>query len=380
MARAEDAEDAEGAGLPGAENLRVAAADPSDFWPSSGFGLLQRDARSWLVPTDAWLARFLARPELALVPESCPGETALHQALQVAPRQPVSQAQLQALADEDVRANYRLFLGFRDRLLQAGTLEGCYLALFRQGVTDTPPLFIDILAQAIVRNVLDGCREALVARAGELLFRAQRISTEGGQVLAGDREVLDMLNETGGFGDLGRLLAQAQAPLRSMRLDVLGPDNEPDYWAADQRHRHLLDLRHELHQDLGHGIHFTLKNARSGLQALALVLERWVAHLLGVEVQIEPLASVDDTQWRWHLGLDVQSTALLNDLYLGMDVEPARMQRLISLFRLRFAHPQEMRADVAGKPVYLGLAMDEAQVLKLKPQNLVLNLPLAREV
>ena len=292
----------------------------------------------------------------------------------------MSQAQLQALADEDVRANYRLFLGFRDRLLQAGTLEGCYLALFRQGVTDTPPLFIDILAQAIVRNVLDGCREALVARAGELLFRAQRISTEGGQVLAGDREVLDMLNETGGFGDLGRLLAQAQAPLRSMRLDVLGPDNEPDYWAADQRHRHLLDLRHELHQDLGHGIHFTLKNARSGLQALALVLERWVAHLLGVEVQIEPLASVDDTQWRWHLGLDVQSTALLNDLYLGMDVEPARMQRLISLFRLRFAHPQEMRADVAGKPVYLGLAMDEAQVLKLKPQNLVLNLPLAREV
>jgi hypothetical protein len=35
---------------------------------------------------------------------------------------------------------------------------------------------------------------------------------------------------------------------------------------------------------------------------------------------------------------------------------------------------------VAGIPVYLGLAMDEAQVLKLKPQNLVLNLPLARQV
>jgi hypothetical protein len=380
MARAEDAEDAEGAGLPGAENLRVAAADPSDFWPSSGFGLLQRDARSWLVPTDAWLARFLARPELALVPESCPGETALHQALQVAPRQPVSQAQLQALADEDVRANYRLFLGFRDRLLQAGTLEGCYLALFRQGVTDTPPLFIDILAQAIVRNVLDGCREALVARAGELLFRAQRISTDGGQVLAGDREVLDMLNETGGFGDLGRLLAQAQAPLRSLKLDVLGADNEADYWAADQRHRHLLDLRHELHQDLGHGIHFRLKNARSGLQALALVLERWVAHLLGVEVRIEPLARVDDTQWRWHVGLDAQSTALLNDLYQGVEVDPARMQRLVSLFRLRFTQPQEMRADLAGKPVYLGLAMNDEQVVRLKPQNLLLNLPLARKV
>ena len=97
-----------------------------------------------------------------------------------------------------------------------------------------------MLAQAIVRNALDGCREALVARAGEMLFRAQRISTEGGQVLAGDREALDMLNETGGFGDLGRLLAQAQAPLRSLKLEVLSPDNEVDYWAADQRHRHLL--------------------------------------------------------------------------------------------------------------------------------------------
>ena len=149
-----------------------------DFWPSSGFHLLQRNARGWLVPTDAWLARFLTRPELALVDESCAAEQALHQELHQAPRMPVSETRLLALADADVRTNYRLFLGFRDRVLQAGTLEACYLALFRQGITDTPPLFIDVLAQAIVRNALDGCREALVARAAELLFRAQRISTE----------------------------------------------------------------------------------------------------------------------------------------------------------------------------------------------------------
>jgi hypothetical protein len=104
-----------------------------------------------------------------------------------------------------------------------------------------------------------------------------------------------------------------------------------------------------------------------------------VAHLLGVEVHIESLPRIEDAQWRWHVGLDATATALLNDLYQGVDVEPARLQRLISLFRLQFAHPQEMRADVAGKPVYLGLAMNDEQVVRLKPQNLLLNLPLARE-
>jgi hypothetical protein len=37
-----------------------------------------------------------------------------------------------------------------------------------------------------------------------------------------------------------------------------------------------------------------------------------------------------------------------------------------------------MRAELAGKPVYLAMAMDEQKRLKLKPQNLLLNLPLAR--
>ena len=35
-----------------------------------------------------------------------------------------------------------------------------------------------------------------------------------------------------------------------------------------------------------------------------------------------------------------------------------------------------MRADVAGKPVYLGLMMNGDGVVRLKPQNLLINLPL----
>jgi len=36
-----------------------------------------------------------------------------------------------------------------------------------------------------------------------------------------------------------------------------------------------------------------------------------------------------------------------------------------------------MRQDIAGRPVYLALAMDEENVVRMKPQNLLLNLPTA---
>ena len=105
-----------------------------------------------------------------------------------------------------------------------------------------------------------------------------------------------------------------------------------------------------------------------------------VQHFLGVAVSIEPVQKVDDPAWRWHVGLDVTATALLNDLYQGIELDTKRQQQLISLFKLRFANPDDMRADVRGKTVYLGLAMNEQGLLKLKPQNLLLNLPLVQEV
>jgi hypothetical protein len=33
--------------------------------------------------------------------------------------------------------------------------------------------------------------------------------------------------------------------------------------------------------------------------------------------------------------------------------------------------------DIAGRPIYLGMAMTTDNVLRLKPQNLLVNLPLA---
>ncbi len=348
-----------------------------EYWTSSGFAQLQPTERGWLQPTDDYLRLFLARPELALVEESCEAERALHQSLLNSPARLVPPTELARVQDEDARANFRLFLGFRDALLSAGTLEAYYLQLFQTGSVNIPPLFVDLMAQAIARNVLGPEPDALQARAAEMLFRTQRVSVQDGHILAGDRDTLDMLNETGGLGALGRMLVQNNVALTEQHIEVLSDANAECYWNSSERYRWLLDLTHEVNQDLSHGLVLRMTRARSGLKALARVLERWVLHFLGVAVVIEPLPKVEDAAWRWHIGLDAQASALLNDLYEGNPIDDARMGRLISLFRLRFENPLEMRSDVAGKSVYLGLAMARDGVLKMKPQNLLINLPLA---
>ena len=88
--------------------------------------------------------------------------------------------------------------------------------------------------------------------------------------------------------------------------------------------------------------------------------------------------AIDDERWVWHVGLDAEASGLLNDLYNHVEIDDARLSRLLCLFRLEFADPADMRPAIAGRPVYLAMAMDDGQRLKLKPQNLLLNLPLAR--
>lgn len=361
-----------------------------DIWPGAGHAHLALDDKGWLRPTPAYIAHWLARPELALVAESCKAEHRLHRALQADPLRPVSAAELQALRDPDVRESYGHALTLRDGLLRAGSLEGWLLALFRSGHITVPPLFIDSVVQVIAQQLLisdgEGHSDALSWRAAELFFRQQSVTVEQGRVLAADSAMLVSAQETQGLGELGRLLTQAQAPVKPLQLRVLDYDDEtaPRYWAdaaqSDFRSSLLLDLTHTVQRDIGDGIHFTMTAARSGLKPLAALMARWVQHLLGVAVHVEPLPRVNDPHWRWHVGLDAEASVLLDDLYAGRDVEPERQARLISLFRLTFDQPAEMRADVAGRPVYLGLMSNAAQRLRMKPQNLLLNLPLARAV
>lgn len=355
----------------------------SSAWTTCGYALLQPNERGWLQPTPDYWRLWLERPELALVEESCAAEQRLHAALMKDPTRPVKPAELKALADADVQHNYRHFLNLRDAVQAAGSLEAAYAGFFKAGAVQLPPLFLDLMVQAMVCHLLQDTADVWQWRAAEMLFRRQRVSVQDGRVLAGDSEVLDMNHETGGLGAIGRLLKENSAALPVVNLQVLNDENTVRYQqslAGAGRFNFLLDLTHEVQRELPHGLTLTMTRAQSGLKALAQVLEKWVQHLVGAEVQIQAESRVDDAAWRWHVGLDAEATQLLNDLYEGRDVPAERQRRLISLFRLRFQDPQHMRADVQGKPVYLGLAMTADGLVKLKPQNLLLNLPLARPV
>ena len=334
-----------------------------DYWQSSGYRLLACDASGQLVLTDDFLRDLLMRPELAPIDSSCVAEIELHALLLQAPRQEVRPEALAQLCDPDAAENYAIWLRFRARLLAAPTLEAAYSSLFQDGSVDVPPALVQQLTQVLVRHVLGEAASAMEARAAEMLFRTQKISIqETGAVMAADDETVARQAASGGFGALGELLKRGGIPLRSAELDVLGAEHAEAYWSRSEQY----DLVVSLNRD------------QPALEALCRVLEKWIAHFLGVGVRIRSDHEIVDAHWVWHVGLDAQASSILNDLYAGNEVDEARMRRLLCLFRLEFEDPGEMLSEVAGRPVYLAMAMDEQERFKLKPQNLLLNLPVAR--
>jgi hypothetical protein len=333
-----------------------------DFWPSCGYRLLEsRDGA--LIVTDDFLRSLFMRPEVAPITESCDHELKLHDALMKEPRRAVSAAETLLMKDADAQSNYRVMLKFRDRLLAAPTLEAAYVNLFKGDGVDVPPLFVFQLTEIFLRHILTNDADPLEARMAECLFRVQKISVhEDGAVMAADDEAIEMYAETGGFGSLGELLKKQNTPTRSIDLDVLAADNKDAYWERDERHDFAVSLN----------------RGQPALDAFMRVLEKWVKQFLGVDVEIKHRREIDDKHWAWHVGMDAVASSVLNDLYNNNAVDEAHMNRLLCLFELRFKNPSDMRQSIAGKPVYLAIAMDADNKLKIKPQNLLLNLPLNR--
>jgi hypothetical protein len=326
-----------------------------DFWLSCGHHLLDRDGGGGLLVTDEFLKAYLARPELAPPPEACVVERTLHAALLAVPRRPVEVADISAIADSDARENWAVMIALRNVLLAHKTIEAAYLHLVRHGVGKIPPLFLNQLVHVILRNVLDGCEDAAMLRAAELFFRPQRLTTYDGLLIAADEETVAGAH------------AQSASPLVSMlglpaeaEIDILNDDNAMSYWERSDMFDMALDL----------------SAGRRGLAALGDVIERWVAHLLSLKVEVEPVLETNEIDLTWYLGLDAEATSIGDALWNGEQLDQTTASRMIGLYRLTI-HDADIVLDKAkGEPIYLMLATTLDGALRMKPQNLVTGLPI----
>jgi hypothetical protein len=321
-----------------------------DFWLSCGHHLLDIGEGGGLVVTDEFLKVYFARPELAPPPEACVVEKTLYAALIAEPRRPVDADEIAAIADADARENWTMMVAFRDHLLRHPTLEAAYIALIREGTGRTPPLFINQLVHVILRNILDECDDPWILRAAETFFRPQRITVHEGALLAADEEIIAGDNP----GQVSPLVGMLGLET-STQIDILGDGNASEYFERSDRHDFALDM----------------SAGRAGHHALARVIERWVRHLLNIEVEVEALTEVQDAKFTWYVGLDAEGTKIGDLLWNGDALDEATAGRVAALYRLNVRKP-----DRAGEPVYLILAVTQDKVLRLKPQNLVTGLPL----
>jgi hypothetical protein len=326
-----------------------------DFWISSGHHLTERSEGGGLVATDGFLKLWLARPEMMPPPEACAAERVLHARLLAEPRLPVEPDWIAGLADPDARENWTVFLAFRDRLLAHPTLEAVYLDLARRGTGGTPPMFMEQLVHVILRGILDGETDAHVLRAGELLFRPQRLAVHEGRLLLADAERVEDRRPAAHGSPLTALFEDAGA--RS--LDVLGPETAESYADRSDAFDLALDFRLD----------------GPGRAAFARVLERWIAHMLALETRIEPVPAVEG-DLAWFVGLDAEATRLGNAVWTGVELAPEDAARIVALFRLEIRDTARVVDWVAGRPVTLILAADRERLVRVKPQNLLVGLPL----
>ncbi len=327
----------------------------NDFWLSCGHHLLDRDEGGGLLVTDEFLKLYLARPELIPPPEACAVERTLHAALLADPRMAVAASDVAAIADADARENWHLLIAFRDHLLRHKTLEAAYAELVRKGIGKTPPLFVSQLVHVILRNALDGVEDARVVRAAELFFRTQRVTMHEGSLIAADEETIGGINTA----PVTPLVSMLGIPAEAA-IDILNDDNAESYWERSDRFDMALDLT----------------GGRSGLVALAEAMRRWIAHVLGVEVAIEPLTELRDAHLTWYVGLDADATKIGDRLWNGEDLDEASMAGVVGLFTLTFRDPSLVLDKVKGEPVYLILAMTGDTTIRMKPQNLITGLPI----
>jgi len=331
-----------------------------EFWVASGHHLTRRADHGGLVATPELIMAYLARPELMPPADACEAERNLHASLLADPLRPVSSADIAALADADARENWTFMMNFRDRLIAAPSLEAVYTNLARNGAGNLPPIFLSQLCHLILRNALEGCDDPYTLRAAELFYRSQQAAVHDDALLLADTEIVEAQQHAQNDMHLSPLAALLQ-PKPFGEMDVMDDENAWTYWSRSDAHAMVMNIGGN-------------PKARAGL---CRVIERWVTHLLGVSVKVETVASIEDRDWRWFVGLDSEGTRIGNVLWNGTVLDDDAAGRIVALMRLNIEDPRLVDERVGTRPVYLILAMGADRVVRLKPQNLVAGLPLA---
>ncbi|MBR1147893.1 DUF6352 family protein [Bradyrhizobium sp. AUGA SZCCT0431] len=332
-----------------------------EFWVASGHHLTRRADHGGLIATPELIMAYLARPELMPPEDACEAERNLHAGLLADPLRSVSKAEIAALADPDARENWTFMMNFRDRLVAAPSLEAVYINLARNGAGDLPPIFVSQLCHLILRNALEGCDDPYMLRAAELFYRGQQAALHEGTLLLADAEIVEAQQQAEHDLHASPLTAMLAPPKAFGEMDVMDDENAWTYWSRSDAHAMVMNIGGN-------------PKARAGL---CRVIERWIAHLLGVAVSVETVPSIEDRDWRWFVGLDSEGTKIGNALWNGTGVDANAAERIVALMRLTIADTRLVDERVGSKPVYLILAMGADKVVRLKPQNLVAGLPLA---
>jgi len=191
-----------------------------------------------------------------------------------------------------------------------------------------------------------------VLLAAQLSFRPQRIMPHEQALLLGDEEIVGGRNPT----PVQSLMLGATT---DAQVDILSEENADSYWQRSDQFDMGLDLT----------------GGRRAPAALAEAMTRWISHLLGIDVAIEPLAELHNATLTWYVGLDSEATRIGDRLWQGEILDDRSAGRVLALFRLSFAEAALVADTIAREPVYLILAMTPDQGVRMKPQNLLTGLP-----
>jgi len=172
-------------------------------------------------------------------------------------------------------------------------------------------------------------------------------------LLLGDEEIIGGRNPTPVLSLMSMLGATTDA-----QVDILSEENADSYWQRSDQFDMGLILRRQ-----------------RAPAALAEAMTRWISHLLGIDVAIEPLAELHNATLTWYVGLDSEATRSVTGFgKVKFSMTGARVACLrcsvSALPRLR-SWLTRSRASRSN----LILAMTPDQGVRMKPQNLLRGLP-----